>query len=103
MALQPTPPRGSRETVALVPAIADLFARLQRPTTLPANPGAVARVSQAVVDGMGSSNPKPLLVSSVLPSGAQGCPHSPDVHAAEASLGRRPVLLVFFLSSSCFP
>ena len=102
MALSPAPPRGSPETSALVPAIADLFARLQRPTTLPANPGAVAAVSQAVVDGMGMAV-APLLVSSALPSGAQGRPHSPDAHV-EASLVFGLCALFFFLSTSpCFP
>ena len=69
MALSPAPPLDSPETAALVPAIVDLFARLQRPTILPANPGAVAAVSQAVADGMGRAV-APLLVSSALPSGA---------------------------------
>ena len=95
MALSPAPPRDSPETAALVPAIVDLFARLRRPTTLPANPGAVAAVSQAVADGMGMAV-APLLVSSALPSGAQGRPHSPDAHV-EASLVFGPCVLFFSL------
>ena len=95
MALSNAPPRGSPEAAALVPAIVDLFARLQRPTILPANPGAVAAVSQAVADGMGMAV-TPLLVSSALPSGAQGRPHSPDAHV-EASLVFGPCVLFFSL------
>ena len=103
MTLRPAPPRDAPETAALVPAIVDLFERLLRPTTLPANPGAVHTVSQAVVAGMGMAV-APLLVSSALPSGAQGRPHSPDVHV-EASLLFRPVrrCFFFFLTSPIFP